>query len=173
MSGGGRPGEAGLLRDAADVEIRAIRVGESRVLESLADATLVVVDRRKVSVRRVGWENLVTPPGRTRERHGRDDHDTGYERHRMSTKPPAWSGDGPILRTGPMGFVVLPKCQDPDFCTLQPLPIVSHLSVDFPLRLERAPLRVLLVQDSPAPSSSAVADLPACCSAQPTLRPRY
>ena len=50
----------------------------------------------------------------------------------MSTKPPAWSGDGPILRTGPLGFVVLPKCQDPDFCTLQPLPIVSHSSVEFP-----------------------------------------
>jgi hypothetical protein len=36
-------------------------------------------------MKRVGCENLVTPPRRTRERHRRVDHDAEHERHRIPT----------------------------------------------------------------------------------------
>jgi len=46
-------------------------------------------------MKRVGCENLVTPPGRPRERHRRVDHDAEHERHRMPTPlQPAASAPG-------------------------------------------------------------------------------
>jgi hypothetical protein len=62
-------------------------IGESAAVESQHSRA------RELEWTAVGFNNLITPPGRTREPHRRDDHDAGHEcRHTPSLPPDVPAG---------------------------------------------------------------------------------